>query len=294
MPMYNFSTDDADADGTAKKGMDCIMLSKFRKQNGFTLIELLVVIAIIAILAAILFPVFAQAREKARQASCISNEKQIGLGLIQYSQDYDEMMVKAWYGNAGYNPSDPNPATAKYKWMDAVYPYVKSTQVFSCPDFNDNLNQGMTGKYVNFANLTSPDDTHYGSYAINATYWDGNLTDNGVSSPAASIGGTTSLTLSQLAHPATTAWIADGEGSFQFDWPNVNPPVVNTGGISSWGSSYRGDNCAARHTQYVDVVWCDGHAKAMRLDTLMTTKSVTISTGTYTISPYLVVQDFGM
>jgi prepilin-type N-terminal cleavage/methylation domain-containing protein/prepilin-type processing-associated H-X9-DG protein len=270
------------------------MLYRSSRRIGFTLIELLVVIAIIAILAAILFPVFAAAREKARQTSCLSNEKQIGLGLIQYSQDNDEMLVKAWYGNGGYNPSDPNPATVKYKWMDAIYPYVKSTQVFSCPDFNDDLHQGMTGKFVSFNNLTAPDDTHYGSYAINAVYWDGNLNDNGVSAPAASMGGTTSLTLSQLAHPATTAWVADGEGSYQFDWPNVNPPVVNSGSTPSWGQSYRGDNCAARHTRYVNIVWCDGHAKSMKIDTLMTTKSVTLSTGTYTISPYLVVQDFGM
>ena len=269
------------------------MTFKSSKHHGFTLIELLVVIAIIAILAAILFPVFAKAREKARQTSCLSNEKQIGLGLIQYSQDYDEMLTKAWYGNAGYNPSDPNPASTKYKWMDAIYPYVKSTQVFTCPDFNDDLGQGMSGKYTTFDKLTSPDDTHYGSYAMNAAYWDGALNDNGVSSPGASPGGTTSLKLSTLDHPATTAWVADAEGSYQFDWPLGNPPVVTNGGIKSWGSSFRGDNCAERHTEFVNIVWCDGHAKAMRLDKLMTTKVVSINTGMFTVSPYLVVQDFG-
>ncbi|HEY3298451.1 MAG TPA: prepilin-type N-terminal cleavage/methylation domain-containing protein, partial [Armatimonadota bacterium] len=74
------------------------MLVRATKRNsGFTLIELLVVIAIIAILAAILFPVFAQAREKARSASCLSNEKQIGLGLMMYMQDYDETYPMAYY-----------------------------------------------------------------------------------------------------------------------------------------------------------------------------------------------------
>src|ERR1700735_1800324 len=100
-------------------------------RKGFTLIELLVVIAIIAILAAILFPVFAKAREKARQTSCLSNEKQLGLGLIQYSQDNDEFMVMAWDGNGGYQPSDNRVGNIKYKWMDAIFPYVKSTQVYT-------------------------------------------------------------------------------------------------------------------------------------------------------------------
>ncbi|NLO04601.1 MAG: prepilin-type N-terminal cleavage/methylation domain-containing protein [candidate division WS1 bacterium] len=89
-------------------------------RRGFTLIELLVVIAIIAILAAILFPVFARAREKARQSSCLSNLKQIALGAIAYSQDYDERWVRYRY---------PNP----YYWRDKLMPYVNNMQVFVCP-----------------------------------------------------------------------------------------------------------------------------------------------------------------
>ena len=103
-------------------------------RRGFTLIELLVVIAIIAILAAILFPVFAQAREKARQASCMSNLKQIGLALNQYAQDYDESHPGVWFGPVNKGPwSVQSDATTFYKWMDAVYPYVKNEQVFICP-----------------------------------------------------------------------------------------------------------------------------------------------------------------
>jgi len=101
-----------------------------RNQSGFTLIELLVVIAIIAILAAILFPVFAKVREKARQTSCLSNLKQLGLGYIQYYQDYDEKFPA---GTAG-------PATwpgAGIGWAGQIYPYVKSTGVYTCPDDND-------------------------------------------------------------------------------------------------------------------------------------------------------------
>ncbi len=92
------------------------------KFRGFTLIELLVVIAIIAILAAILFPVFAKAREKARQTSCLSNEKQLGLGFLQYAQDYDEFYPGRNIGDKASN------------WAYAIYPYVKSVGVYQCPD----------------------------------------------------------------------------------------------------------------------------------------------------------------
>src|SRR5687767_15105762 len=117
----------------------------FRK-SGFTLIELLVVIAIIAILAAILFPVFARARENARRASCQSNLKQIGLGILQYVGDYDEIMPRLYFTNpvspqnqftTNYRYQDlsrgEDSTVVNYKWMDAVYPYIKSEQVFVCP-----------------------------------------------------------------------------------------------------------------------------------------------------------------
>ena len=91
------------------------------RRTAFTLIELLVVIAIIAILAAILFPVFARARENARRSSCQSNLKQIGLGILQYTQDYDEYMPVGTTGNGAGG------------WVGQVYPYVKSLQIFICP-----------------------------------------------------------------------------------------------------------------------------------------------------------------
>src|SRR2546423_3994705 len=96
------------------------------KRHGFTLIELLVVIAIIAILAAILFPVFAQAREKARQASCLSNTKQLGTGIMMYAQDYDEYMP---YGYMYNLPQQ----TQLWYWQDLVQPYIKNYGVYVCP-----------------------------------------------------------------------------------------------------------------------------------------------------------------
>lgn len=109
--------------------------------KAFTLIELLVVIAIIAILAAILFPVFARARENARKSSCLSNLKQIGLGIQQYTQDYDEMYpCDSGGGYTAYSPTmvfdDPG------SWVFKVQPYIKSRQIFLCPSMSASSSNG--------------------------------------------------------------------------------------------------------------------------------------------------------
>ena len=132
------------------------------RRTGFTLIELLVVIAIIAILAAILFPVFARAREKARMASCQSNAKQMALGVLMYAQDYDEITCGA-YGNSSGNPAGslrpplpPGPVTARtawWFWPDMIYPYVKNTQLFTCPSSPGGIrydanNDAMVGSHT--------------------------------------------------------------------------------------------------------------------------------------------------
>ncbi len=108
-----------------------------RRPSGFTLIELLVVIAIIAILAAILFPVFARARENARRISCVSNQKQIGLGLMQYTQDYDDALPAVTWGDSCRNNGDPVRSDDKYNGLMSfpitLQPYIKSYQVLVCP-----------------------------------------------------------------------------------------------------------------------------------------------------------------
>lgn len=128
------------------------------KRRGFTLIELLVVIAIIAILAAILFPVFARAREAARQSSCVSNLKQLGTSMLMYTQDYDEALpgaapfnsaspyghwVLAYNNGAGQNAGQPGPFPVD---QGALYPYVKNTQVYICP--SDSLGQTKRLSYT--------------------------------------------------------------------------------------------------------------------------------------------------
>ncbi len=229
---------------------------RFSARRAFTLVELLVVIAVIAILAAILFPVFARARENARRSSCQSNLKQIGLGALQYTQDYDETLFRSFYGSA---TADSN-ATGNYKWMDAIFPYVKSEQVFVCPS-----DPTMSYKFRGGRN--------YGSYGLNGAYGKGPDTTTPPRSSASYL-----VTLSQLQTPATTVWMTDNNntdanpntgGSQGFFWATTPPPI----GIGPTGLRQL-QNIVERHLDTTNVLFCDGHVKAMKLDALVKTKNV--------------------
>jgi prepilin-type N-terminal cleavage/methylation domain-containing protein/prepilin-type processing-associated H-X9-DG protein len=233
-----------------------------RRNHAFTLIELLVVIAIIAILAAILFPVFAQAREKARQTACLSNMRQIGTAALMYAQDYDERTPRNWYGDEGFEATTaPGDTPERYKWMDAIQPYVKNTQLFTCPSAAQLV-------YIPRAQLLSGQTTRqYGSYAYNRAY--GQVEIETDTTPAGK-------SLGQLELPADTVWFAEtvGGGPYDFDfrWPDVasNPVVTNT------TPRQLGVYIIERHQGKTNVLWCDGHSKAASLDWLARKNSLEV------------------
>ena len=245
-----------------------------RASKAFTLIELLVVIAIIAILAAILFPVFARARENARRSSCTSNLKQIGLGLIQYSQDYDEKQPLDQFGP----DNDISGYGGRYKWMDAAYPYIKSEQIFNCPSDSFGTLGGANRKnseYKYHRGDGSNGGYDYGSYSANVAYYD----DPGASPPFGHPVGATikNASLAQIEAPTTTVWVTeaapfydDDYYTWQIAWNNsTQQPTV----FRDATGNERLNRVIARHLDTANVLWCDGHVKSQRLDSIARTNA---------------------
>ena len=219
-------------------------------KRGFTLIELLVVIAIIAILAAILFPVFARARENARRSSCQSNLKQIALGFTQYTQDYDEhypSVGPAMGDNTGAPADNPG-------WAVVVDPYLKSTQLLQCP----------SDKNAPGANYTS---LGYTDYFYNAQIGYTNNTGN--------VSNGKPLKLSQIDFPSNTLLLGETGGQ-QGDISRANVGLfwgpdkwrANCGNIQPWGPvSQNGymkdypDQTVKKHLDGSNFAFTDGHVK---------------------------------
>ncbi len=174
-----------------------------QRKRGFTLIELLVVIAIIAILAAILFPVFQKVRENARRTACLSNMKQLGLAVTQYYQDYDEKGPNGW---------DPYGRCSGWAWE--VYPYIKSTAVFKCPD--------DAGSFPAVS-----------SYGMNANLGSNSQNPNNLH------GGATGLAISQYNAPASTVMLFEVQSSSD---PNAKYDVSLNDPTNGMSDNYQFNN----------------------------------------------------
>jgi prepilin-type N-terminal cleavage/methylation domain-containing protein/prepilin-type processing-associated H-X9-DG protein len=202
-------------------------------RRGFTLIELLVVIAIIAILAAILFPVFARAREKARQTSCLSNVKQLTLGALMYVNDYDETL----FGHIQGTRSDFYPPSGDFlNWAQQIYPYVKNEQIYTCPS-----RQSYTWNY----SPTSRDS--YFGYGMN--YWQTYYYYRG--------------SLADIVKPASTLWFADCD--YYVVYPSYYLRLYPDNSTYGKDGTARDQN---RHNGGANVGYLDGHAKWLSRSTI--------------------------
>ncbi|MBM3475882.1 MAG: prepilin-type N-terminal cleavage/methylation domain-containing protein [Armatimonadetes bacterium] len=199
-----------------------------RNGRGFTLIELLVVIAIIAILAAILFPVFARAREKARQTSCLSNEKQLGLAQLMYAQDYDETL------------------TGRVMWGPRLQPYVKSIQLFGCPSW---------GNTVVLAGSLGYCQTTYLQYPAERGIKGGYMVACGTT--GASVG----RPLAFCTRPADSVWLLESN-------PSASATSYSgcTSHSNPLAACADGPRPAVRHNDGCNASFLDGHSKWAKVD----------------------------
>jgi prepilin-type N-terminal cleavage/methylation domain-containing protein/prepilin-type processing-associated H-X9-DG protein len=250
--------------------------------QGFTLIELLVVIAIIAILAAILFPVFAQAREKARAISCLSNEKQIGTALLMYVQDYDEQFPSGCTLSYPNGPTNLNSYNYGLGWAGPVYPYTKSAQILKCPD-DSTANVNAT----NTTEALYPESYLYNrNIAVNSS-------DASLVAPASTVGlaeikgdvadatASNEIGLSTVAPPQFSA---SGDGLFYLEsisttangggQGTISPYIAyydtgvlggyqvnGTAPVAPFPGYFNPSNLLGRHSQGANYWMADGHAK---------------------------------
>ena len=287
---------------------------QIQAKKAFTLIELLVVIAIIAILAAILFPVFARARENARRSSCMSNLKQIGLGTLQYTQDYDEKLYPHRFNGT------PNPlmsvnggpaatgitgdATGKIFWVSLLQPYVKSYQLFVCPSNPG----GWVGGGPDNCTAAGCNGQGYGGQ--------NSYGHNDLLAPADGFnGGAGPLPISLAQIPSTSQTVAVTDATYYGVLPRLDSatPVVVSGAGSTttdyananggqyksyWGNignnvwSYSQPvggvlkenevNGSPRHLNTINTLYVDGHVKSVQYSRLVDDQCAWFIPGSFT------------
>ncbi len=207
----------------------------------FTLIELLVVIAIIAILAAILFPVFAKAREKARQSSCQSNLKQVGLAFMQYVQDYDERFMMCRYPDGRLNPAGFNGTIILYSWPQLASAYMKSWQLLRCP--SDERQRPTYGG-------AAANPLEVWSYGRNYGYF------NGAKATVAA-----ELALAQINEPSELIMVGEPDSCNRCGPRSANWPTSGTDSVDT----QMGSLLDARHNDGMNFNFHDGHVKWYKL-----------------------------
>jgi prepilin-type N-terminal cleavage/methylation domain-containing protein/prepilin-type processing-associated H-X9-DG protein len=265
--------------------------------KAFTLIELLVVIAIIAILAAILFPVFAQAREQARKTSCLSNAKQLGLGEIMYIQDYDETMTEMYNAGAPLLRQNGSVYRTVQPWTQMIQPYLKNTDINLCPD-------NVGNSFIQQTDVP-PRELLYSAFGLNYGYL--NTFAGNDPSPMGNylwLG----LQLAQINKPANVVMLCDDQAP---NWAGPNqgsvwgvplgnivnaPDCYQSAKASCFGSGWGLGGAGDSFTEYYDypgyggasfrhngspppvattptgganTVFCDGHAKFYRVGGLV-------------------------